>query len=124
MSWRDRWDEAAVEERLVMERTPVDDLLLQAASGRYGAYHQIWYVLARAAGLRRVARVFLRVLEDESDPLPRYHCAAALLELLEGSAITPAELSARPGGVGDSLTRLRGELEKRLGPAPGPGESA
>ena len=122
-NWQDLWEEAAREERLRMEGTSAEELLRQVASGRYGSCYQVWGVLAGRTTLEAAGWILLGILEREPDPLQRYHCAAALLDLAGLASPTPADLSARPGGMGDSLASLRGELEARIGPPPAGGEA-
>ena len=117
MNWRDEYDLHADAARRAVDAQPVESLIEQVRGGRYGNYYGIWYSIAQRASLERAGWVLFDVLHRNIDYLYRYHCAAALIALLQTDAFQPVQLSG--GAAHDTprhLDRLRGVLEARLGP--------
>lgn len=113
--WKDKWDEYSKLEREEMESLPLERLLEDVRQGRYGKYYNIWYVITRRATLEEAGWVLFQVLKKDIDYLYRYHCAAALIELLGVDEFEPVNLSADLEKTRDNIDRLKMILIERIG---------
>src|SRR5262245_19858670 len=93
----------------------VATLVEHIRDGRFGDYHTIWYSLARRASLGEAAWILLDVLESKAPYLARYHCAAALLKLMQCTDFEPVALSAGSFPVARNLAEVRSRVEARIG---------
>lgn len=115
--WRETWEQHADQERGALDEAPVSELLARVRAGRFGGYYSIWYALADRAQLSEVGWVLFSVLESEVGYLDRYHCAAALLQLMGEKRLQAVDLSAEWGRV-KNLGPVEKILERRIGPRP------
>ncbi len=113
--WRDEWDCEATAESDRYDTRPLSHLLEDIEHGRYGEYHTIWYALAKRAGAHDAAWVLFRVLRSDAPYLARYHCAAALLQVLRTAAFQPVELSAERFPLEQNFAKVRALIEARVG---------
>ena len=118
--WQDHWDEAAEAERRALRARPVAELLAEVRAGRYGRYYEIWTSLAERSSVAEAGWILYHVLLREEDDLIRYHGAAALLRLLDETALAPADLSAEHARRPELMASVRQRLLDRVGPDPGP----
>jgi hypothetical protein len=116
--WRDLWDEHADAERQAQDPLPVGKLLEAVRRRKFGDYYTLWYAIAAKATLVEAGWILLDVLESDIDYLHRYHCAAALLQLIGDLKFEPVELSATHFPLAGNLAQVRRVLEVRLGPPP------
>jgi len=113
--WKTLWEEHSAAERKTFNSTPVDSLIEMVAEGRYGNYYTIWYSIAERAALEQAGTTLIQILHLDIDYLYRYHCAAALLSLMDEKDFQPVDLSAEhPGKVMNLKT-----IAKRLDDMPG-----
>ena len=85
MDWRERWEYEAQQEAKAYERRSEEDLLKDIQNGRLGHYYQIWYILGKKGSAEKSGMVLWQFLQQhpgESMMLHRYHCAAALFNIL------------------------------------------
>ena len=113
--WKDKWDEYSKLEREKMNLISPEHLLEDVRQGRYGNYYNIWYVIARRATLEEAGWVLFQVLKKDIDYLYRYHCAAALIELLGVDEFEPVDLSADLEKTRDNIDRLKMVLVELIG---------
>jgi hypothetical protein len=114
-TWQDRWEEAADAELKRMETRTMTELLADIGVGRFGSYFVIWYVIASRSTLVEAGWTLFRTLASDADYLHRYHCAAALLQLMGEVTLKPLELSADHPGRGPALAALRLRLAGMIG---------
>jgi hypothetical protein len=113
--WRAKWDRAAEAESKRYDAVPVASLILDIRAGRIGRYHSIWYSLARRSSLIDAGWTLFNVLESRAPYLVRYHCAAALVMLLDGVNVKPVELSASRFPLSENLARVGHAIEMEIG---------
>ena len=113
--WKDKWDEYSRLEREEMESRPLERLLEDVRQGRYGKYYNICYVIAERSSLEEAGWTLFQVLKKDIDYLYRYHCAAALIELLGDDEFKPVDLSADLEKIQDNIDRLKMILIERIG---------
>ena len=118
--WRELWDEHADAERQSQDRRPVSKLLEAVRRCKFGDYYTLWLAIAAKATLAEAGWTLLAVLESDVDYLHRYHCAAALLQLIGDLKFEPVELSAARFPLAENLAQVRRVLETRLGPPSAP----
>ena len=102
-------------EREEMESLPLERLLEDVSKGRYGKYYNIWCVIAEHSSLEEAGWVLFQVLKKDIDYLYRYHCAAALIELLGVDEFEPVDLSADLEKTRDNIDRLKMILVELIG---------
>lgn len=112
--WKDIWEQHAQAEREALERRPIGDLLDDARDGRWGDYYNLWDVIADRATLAQAGWILMDVLESNVDYLIRYHCAEALIRLMQLSDVEPVQLSADWPTRPDRLARVKAELRRRV----------
>ena len=112
--WRETWEQHADQEQGALGEAPVSELLGRVRAGQFGGYYRIWYALAERAKLHEVGWVLFSVLESEAEYLDRYHCAAALLQLLGEKRLQAVDLSAEWGRA-KNLRTVEKMLEQRIG---------
>lgn len=114
--WREAWDSHADDEAARYDKMPVADAIADIRRGRFGDYYTIWRAIARRATLAEVGWELLDVLESDVPYLARYHCAAALLQLLQSAEFEPVALSAKGFPLARNLNEVRARIEARIGP--------
>jgi hypothetical protein len=114
--WREEWDSHADDEAARYDKMAVADVIADIRRGRFGNYHTIWPAVARRATLAEVGWELLDVLESDAPYLARYHCAAALLQLLQSAEFEPIALSAKGFPLARNLNDVRARIEARIGP--------
>jgi hypothetical protein len=113
--WRKEWEWHADAEQARHDAMGAAELLANVCARRWGDYHTIWYAIAKRADLADAAWPLFSILESNAEYLDRYHCAAALLQLLGCSDWEPVELSATRFPLADNLARLRSMIVARIG---------
>lgn len=117
--WHDLWEEHADAERQSQDRRPVSSLLEAVRQRKFGDYYTLWYAIAAKATLVEAGWTLFAVLESpDIDYLHRYHCAAALLQLIGDLRFEQVELSAARFPLAENLAEVRRVLEARIGPRP------
>lgn len=117
-TWQDRWEEAAVEERTRMEAAGPSELLANIRDGRFGDYFVIWRIVAEKSTLHVAGWTLYDVLAGSADYLCRYHCAAALLQMMGEDTYKPVDLSAGHPGRRDALAAVGLRLAELIGQCP------
>lgn len=117
-TWQDRWDEAAEDERKRMQGITAAELLADVSEGRFGNYYVIWYVIASKSTIDEAGWTLFRILAGDSDYLYRYHCAAALLQLMGEATLKPVDASADHPERESILSALRLRLAGMIGESP------
>ena len=112
---QERWDRAAEAEGHRYDAMPVRNLIQNIRAGRIGRYHSIWYSLAKRSSLGDAGWTLFNVLESRAPYLVRYHCAVALIKLLDGVNVTPVELSASRFPLSENLARIGHAIEMDIG---------
>ena len=85
MHWRDRWDMEARREARALQALPEGELLERIERGSLGHYYQVWHTIGAKGTISQSAMVlwaFLCRHPGEEYVLHRYHCAAALFQIL------------------------------------------
>ncbi len=112
--WKTLWEEYAKEERRTFDSMPVGELLSRVKNGNYGVYYSIWYSITEKATLEQAGKILLEVLHRNIRYLLRYHCAYALLKLMDEEGIQPVDLSADRPEQDDLLKKIEKQLEAQL----------
>lgn len=112
--WKDLWEQHAAAERAAYDQRPIGDLLQAARSGQVGSYHTLWDAIAARATLEQAGWTLLDVLASRADYLDRYHCAAALLKLLNMPDREPVDFSADWPQTPDRVAELKAALQHRV----------
>lgn len=115
VNWQDRWEAAAEEERKRMDAAEPSELLAAIRDRRFGNYFTIWYALAAKSTLPESGWTLYRTLCLDVDYLYRYHCAAALLQLMGEGSVTPVDLSADHPGRDAAMAALGSRLAELVG---------
>ena len=115
VDWRELWEEHAEADRAKIDSVPVEKLITDIKAGKYGEYYNIWYSIAGRADLQSAGWILFEVLNREIDYLYRYHCAAALLSLLQCNDFESAELSSENHNYVENLDKLSVLLEQKIG---------
>ena len=115
-NWRDQWDDHATEESEKFMKMPVAELLAQFRAGKLGEYYVIWKAIGERAKLQDIGWELYDFLNSYREYLPRYHCAGALLKLMNSTAFTQVELSGKQAPVAANLKKLKAMLEEKIGP--------
>jgi hypothetical protein len=111
----EQWDRAAEAEANRYDAMPVASLIRNIRAGRIGRYYTIWYSLAKRSSLTDAGWTLFNVLESRAPYLVRYHCAAALIMLLDGINAKPVELSASRFPLSENLARVAHAVEMEIG---------
>ena len=85
MHWRDRWEYEATLEAKRLANLSERELLDRIERGRLGLYYSIWRTIAATGTVRNSALVLWRFLQSNPGKNlmhHRYHCAAALFQIL------------------------------------------
>lgn len=115
--WKQAYEAAADAEAARYERLPVAELLRDIRRGKTGEYGcPIWDSVARKGTAAEVGWALYDVLTSERPYLERYHCAAALLQVLRCSEFEPVALSANWPTLQGNLARLAELVEQVAGP--------
>lgn len=115
--WKQAYEAAADAEAARYERLSVAELLREIRRGRTGDYGKpIWDAVARKGTAAEVGWALYDVLGSERPYLERYHCAAALLQVLHCSEFEPVALSAHWPTLPGNLARLAELVEQAAGP--------
>lgn len=85
MHWRDRWDYEAGREYEAFIKLSEEEMLDRIRNENLGHYFQIWRAIGVIGTFRNAAMVlwgFLQQHPGEFFVLHRYHCAAALFQII------------------------------------------
>lgn len=117
--WKQTYEVAADAEAARYERLSLSELLSDIRRGKVGEYERpIWDAVARKGTAAEVGWVLYDVLMSDRPYLERYHCAAALLSVLQCTEFEPVALSANWPTRPDNLARLAQRVEQAAGPHP------
>lgn len=114
--WRSLWEDASSKEESRWKRASDHQLLAAVRSRSTGEYYGLWRELGSRRPSAEVCWVLFDVLESDREYLERYHCADALLKLLNIDALEAVALSAGWPEEPANLARVRGVIESRFGP--------
>lgn len=115
--WRSRYEDAADEEAARFARATDRQLLEAVRNGATGQYYTVWRALAARRATAEFCWLLYDLLNSDRPYLERYHCAAALLQLLHCDEFEAVQLSAGWSTVPGNLARLRRIVEAAVGPA-------
>jgi HEAT repeat protein len=118
--WKERWEDDADGEYQQLRALPLDDLRRRLAKGKFGQHHMLWSAIAAKGDLEPVGWELFDFLKSSGDYLQRYHCARALLALLECKDLQPAELAVEHPDPSAKRARVEALLTNALGPRPDP----
>ena len=94
MSTSNNWEQEARVERAAYDGRSIEDLLEDVRRKYFGRYYTIWYSIAARCQLVDAGWQLLEVLDHQSyDQMYRYHCAAALIQLMQSNRWHPDELT-------------------------------
>jgi hypothetical protein len=113
--WRETWEQHADGARKKLDAMSIRELCTRIQAGKVDDYHQVWQTIAERATLSEVGWFLYSILESDREYLDRYHCAAALLHLLNERQLTAVDLSAG-WGKDKNLPTIASLLEQRIGP--------
>jgi hypothetical protein len=85
MHWKERWEYEAGRVHRELSALDEETLLRRIENGHDDGYFQIWHVIGEKGTVEHAAPVLWQYLKDhpgEGYMLPRYHCAAALFQIL------------------------------------------
>jgi hypothetical protein len=114
-NWQEAWEHHARAELDDLRALPAADLLAAVRAGHFGGYYVLWDAITERAALADAAWPLMAVLESDADYLDRYHCATALLRLMQSELWEPVQLSTDTPERPARLAALRAELGRRLG---------
>lgn len=118
MNWTRQYEDAADAEYARCLARPVEGLLDDLRRGRTGDYFQIWRVLGERGSAAQVAWPLYDFLLSDRPYLDRYHCANALLRVLDCTAFEAVQLSANWSTRPEALLQLRARVEAAAGAGP------
>lgn len=113
--WRSAYEGAAAEEAARFARATDRELLDAIRKRKTGQYYTVWSTLAARRASSEICWLLYEVLISDRSYLDRYHCAAALLQLLRCTEFQAVELSAAWPVVSENLAKMRGIIEAKLG---------
>lgn len=116
--WRSEYEAAADKEAARFAGVSDRDLMDAFRCGTTGDYYAAWREVATRHPSAEACWLLYDVLRSERPYLDRYHCAAALLELLRCREFEPVQLSAAWPEVPQNLDRLCRIVETTVGPRP------
>jgi hypothetical protein len=116
--WRKQYEDAAEKDARRFAHWSDRELLDAIRRRATGEYYVVWYEVAKRKATPEACWLLYDVLLSDRPYLDKYHCAAALLALLQCTEFEEVELSADWPVVPANLARLRGIMEGRLGPRP------
>ena len=116
MSSSNTWEEDARAERAAYDARSIDDLLEEIRRKNFGRYYTIWYSVAARSSLFDAGWQLFEVLEHQSyDQMYRYHCAAALIQLMQTNRWHPDDLTHNDDHqLRVRLRELRQEMTQRM----------
>ncbi len=85
MHWKERWEYEAGRVNRELSALDEEKLLQRIEGGHEDGFFQIWHVIGEKGTVERSAIVLWQYLKDhpgEGYMLPRYHCTAALFQIL------------------------------------------
>jgi hypothetical protein len=115
MGWREVWEDEAQAEYDVFCAMPLASLLERVARNELGSYYVIWNAIATKGDLRLAGWPLFEFASSTAPYLHRYHCAAALLTLLQTSRYQPAQLTVDHLNSAAALADVASMLEAKIG---------
>jgi hypothetical protein len=109
--------EASKESRR-LDTLSLAELLQRVRRRRFDRYFQLWDSIMLRGDLRQAGWTLYAVLLSRTGYLNRYHCASALLALMQRTDVLPSDLTVPHKNPREKLRLLRADLEKSIGPAP------
>jgi hypothetical protein len=116
--WKEQWEDEAHAEYEALCALPIEELRRRFEKRRFGQYYGIWDAIATKRDLASVGWQLLDFLRSRADYLHRYHCARALLALLDCRAFEAADLSVEHRGSSKNLATVEALLTNAIGPRP------
>ena len=113
--WRTQYEDAAEAEHNRLARMTDQQLLSLIARRKTDGYYAVWRVLGSRAATPSTCWALYDVLQGDWEYLDRYHCAAALLQLLRITDVEPVDLSADWPVVPGNLQTLRARMVAQIG---------
>jgi hypothetical protein len=114
--WRMQYEIAANEEIARFRQASDDELCAAIRNRATGEYYGAWRALAARRPTPEICWLLYEVLLSERPYLDRYHCASALLQLLQCGGFEAVELSAAWPVVPANLAQVRTVIESQFGP--------
>jgi len=116
--WKEQWEDGAGAELEDLHALPIEELRRRVAKRRFGDYYMIWDAIAAKRDLAAVGWQLVDFLKSSADYLHRYHCARALLALMDCKDFEAADLSAELRNPAKNLVIVETLLVSALGPRP------
>lgn len=114
--WRTQYELAAENEAARFASATDEQLLAAIREGKTGEYFTLWRLLGTRRATPKICWALYDVLLSDREYLDRYHCANALLQLLDCDEFTAVQLSAAWPDLPTNLVKLRGIIESAMGP--------
>ena len=116
--WKEQWEDGAGVEYEELCLLPLEELGRRIAKRQFGGYYMIWDAISAKQDLLSVGWPLFDFLKSPSEYLHRYHCARALLALMNSTEFQAADLSVEHVDRPKNLARVAALLERALGPRP------
>lgn len=116
MHWKEMYEDAADADYRRFAKLSTTDLLRRVSRREFGDYYTLWNAIADKRDLRATGWALFDFLYSDADYLHRYHCARALLALLDCTTYEPVQLSAGHDGQPQRLLAVAQLLEQSIGP--------
>jgi hypothetical protein len=116
--WKEQWEDESHAEYEVLRALPLEERRRRIAKRQFGSYYMIWDAIAAKRDLPPVAWQLFEFLKSHADYLHRYHCARALLALMDYRDLQAADLSVEHMNPSKNLATIEALLEKAVGPRP------
>ncbi len=114
--WRQQYEDAAEAQARRFARFSDAELLNAIRRNATGDYYVVWYELAKRKPSAEMCWLLYSVLRSDQPYLTKYHCATALLKLLQCQEFEEVDLSGDWPVVPDNLTKVHGIIEAKFGP--------
>jgi hypothetical protein len=116
--WKERWEDDAHAEYEKLRALSLEKLCERVRRGKFGEHYAIWDAIAAKRDLAPVGWQLFDFLNSNADYLHRYHCARALLALLDCKEFQAADLSVAHMNASKNLAIVEALLEQAIGRPP------
>ena len=116
--WRSQYEDAAEAEHHRLAGMSDAQLLSLVVRRKTDGYYAVWRVLGTRRATPELCWTLYGVLTSDWPYLDRYHCAAALLQLLRITDVEEVELSADWPVVPENLRKFRERMVTVVGAPP------
>jgi hypothetical protein len=116
MDWREHWEEDARAEYDQFCELTLEVLLDRVRRKKLGSHHMIWDAIAAKGDLRAAAWPLFDFASSRAPYLDRYHCASALLTLLQSTKYQASDLAVEHLKPAAALADVSTIIKSRVGP--------